>query len=238
MDNAFERTGMDRSLPHIGVIMDKCDTADYPKYGLPPGFTFSCYKPGLERLWISQKVAVGEFDNAVDAESVFKKEFLYGEPIDWLNFTHSKIDPDEIRSAPRYNDLTKKMVFILDEGGDIAATGSIWDGSHFGETRRRLHWISVAPKYQNRGLSKVLVSKLLDIYNELGYSGYIYLTSQTWSYKALNVYSHFGFKPYMGEKPVNWEASDVMTGEPCDYRAKNIEAWNLINDKLNQYNRR
>ena len=237
MDKTFAQTGMDKSIPHIGVIMDKTDTADYPRYDLPPGYTFAFYKPGLERMWIEQKVAVGEFDDTDGAETVFKREFLYGQPIDWLNFKCDKLDPDEIQSAPLYYELCKRMLFILDEDGKLAATGAIWHGEHFGETRQRLHWISVAPRHQNKGLSKPLMTKLMDMYVELGFSGYIYLTSQTWSYKALNIYAHFGFKPYMGEKPQNYAEVDLETGKPWDYKAMNEEAWTIINDKINQYSK-
>ena len=101
----------------------------------------------------------------------------------------------------------------------------------------RIHWVAVAPKYQGLGILKAMVTRLLDIYNELGYEGYIHLTSQTWSYKALNVYIKFGFKPYYGEKPANWIARNLTSGnfEPWDYKEKNEEAWNMIFKKINEY---
>jgi hypothetical protein len=47
----------------------------------------------------------------------------------------------------------------------------------------------------------------------------------------------FGFKPYFGEKPQNWNAVNLASGnfEPWDYKEKNIEAWDMIYGKINSY---
>ena len=39
----------------------------------------------------------------------------------------------------------------------------------------------------------------MDLYHKLGQKGYIYLTTQTGSYKAINIYKKFGFAPYTGK---------------------------------------
>ncbi|MCL2056003.1 MAG: GNAT family N-acetyltransferase [Oscillospiraceae bacterium] len=227
MAKTFETTGMDHSVPYFGVIMDKKDTAVYPKYDLPPGYSLSHYKPGFEQMWIKQKAAVGEFEKEEAAQAVFRREYLYGS--DREGQAPGKITPEEVQSAPLYKQLCEKVLFILDADGGLAATGAIWDGNHFGKIYQRLHWVSVPPAHQNKGLGKVIVSKLLDLYNALGYSGYIYLTSQTWSYKALNIYSRFGFCPYIGEKPQNWDDDG--------FEKNNAKAWEIISDKINSYGR-
>jgi len=194
-------TGLDRSIPHIGVLMDKTDTAEYPRHTLPAGYAFSHYKPDLEAQWAALHFEVGQTDSLEEAEAIFKNDFA-GRDIG-------------------------RMLFVLDQNNELAGTGCLWDGNHFGTTLQRLHWIAVSPRHQGRGIAKAVVSKLLDVYNELGYADYIYLTSQTWSYRALRLYMGFGFRPYMGEKPPNWHA--------VDFTQEKIEAWRRIYGKLNEY---
>ena len=68
------------------------------------------------------------------------------------------------------------------------------------------------------------MTRLLERYAELGWQDDIYLTSQTWSYKAINIYAKFGFRPYLGEKPANWVCGD--------FAAENARAWCLIREKI------
>jgi len=195
-------TGLDRSIPHIGVLMEKFDTAEYPRHTLPDGYAFAQYKPGLEAQWAALHFEVGQTDSPEEAEAIFKNDFA---------------DRDA---------LTRRMLFVLDENGQLAGTGCLWDGNHFGRTLQRLHYIAVSPRHQGKGIARAIVSKLLDIYNELGYAGYIYLTSQTWSYRALNLYAGFGFRPYMGEKPMNWRCGDST------FAKETAEAWDMIYGKI------
>ena len=67
---------------------------------------------------------------------------------------------------------------------------------------------------------------------ELGHS-YVYLTTQTWSYRAAGIYARFGFSPYMGEKPVNWPF--VCALPLPNFDAENHKAWELIGQKLAAY---
>ena len=212
MEKSFLQTGMDKNVPYFGVIMEKHDPTVYPKYELPQGFYFAEYERGFEKKWAVLNSDVGHTDSPEDGEKIFIREYM-------------GYDIDTIR---------KKTIFIMDEKDNLAGVGSVWDGDDFGETFQRLHWIAVSSNYQNKGLSKVIVSRALDIYNNLGYRGYIYLTSQTWSYKALNVYSHFGFVPYMGEKPKNWN-EDGSNNPELDFQTKNKKAWDIVNEKLNLY---
>lgn len=135
--------------------------------------------------------------------------------------------------------MMKRCIFVLNQNNEMVATASMWDGSMFGDIRQRFHWVAVSPKYQGLRISYALVTKMLDIYNELGYSGYIYIASQTWSYKAINIYKKFGFQPYFGEKPEKWIAANLTSKEyePWDYKEKNIEAWDMINAKIEEYSK-
>lgn len=205
-------TGLvDRSIPHIGVIMEKTDTRAYPRHALPAGYTFAKYEPGFEAQWAALHFEVGQTDSLEEAEGIFQNDFAGREA------------------------LMGRMLFVLDQNNELAGTGCLWDGNHFGRTLQRLHFIAVSPPHQGRGIAKAIVSRLLDIYNGLGLGDYIYLTSQTWSWRALKLYMGFGFRPYKGEKPVNWRSVNLTSGhfEPWDYAEKNAEAWDMIYGKIN-----
>ena len=222
MGKPFSQIGLDRSLPHIGVIMETNNASVYPKYELPVGFSFSQYKQGFEEQWASLQYEIENVDSIEEAKTIFKREFLDGKITNWINKAPEDMMSVDIEKSSCYNTMIDKMIFVLDADNNLAGTGSIWDGNMFGKGYQRLHWIAVSPQYQGKGIAKAIVSKLLDIYNSLGYSGYIYLTSQTWSYKALNIYMEFGFSPYMGVKPQNWHSVNLVSGnfEPWDYEEK------------------
>ena len=121
--------------------------------------------------------------------------------------------------------LQTQCLFVLDAGSAVAATASLWVGNHFGRELLRIHWVACAGEYQGRGLAKALMTKLLDTARALDYRDMLYLTSQTWSYKALGLYARFGFAPYLDERPVNWKP------QSGDFARETQEAWAIIKSK-------
>jgi predicted GNAT family N-acyltransferase len=73
--------------------------------------------------------------------------------------------------------------------------------------------VGIVPKYQGKKLSKPLLAKSMQVLAE--YHDSAYLTSQTTSYQAVNMYLNFGFEPY-------------VTNET------DIEAWKLLEEILNR----
>jgi len=197
---------LDKTVPFYGVLMIKSDTKNYPCFNLPDGYEFSGYHAGFETAWAEMMFALEQTDTLAQAEEIFKYEFLSDAEL-----------------------LKKQCLFILDNDKNIAATASLWHGAHFGQTLPRLHWVATKPEYQGKGLMKAMISRLFDIHNELGYRDFIYLTTQTWSYKAINIYEKFGFKPYLGAKPTNWISDD--------FNHNNL-AWNIISNKIIEYRQR
>jgi GNAT superfamily N-acetyltransferase len=199
---------LDKSIPYIGVLMEKFDTDNYPVFILPPGYSFCLYKPGLEADWCRLQLESRQVDSLEAAQRIFVDEFA--------------IRPDL---------LATQCIFARDDRTDeIVGTASLWTGSHFGEERLRLHWVTVDTRYQGKGLAKALLTRVFDCYNEQGHKGYIYLTSQTWSYKAVNIYAQFGFRPYRGPQPANWKNTGDFTGET-------ETAWQLIWQKIDERTR-
>lgn len=190
---------LDKNIPHIGVLMTKDNPSGYPKFILPDGYSFCTYQKGIENDWAKLQVMLEQIDSIDEAKKCFELEYL--------DF------PSE---------LTQKCIFVKDSHEDIIATASIWRGNHFGEVLQRIHWVAVHSNHQGKGIAKALITKVLDIYNALGYKDFVYLASQTWSYKAISIYLNFGFKPFLGDKPINW------SGTAEEFDNDKTAAWMLI----------
>lgn len=214
MEKNFQKIGMDLSLPHIGVIMEKLDTAEYPKFKLPEGFSFIDYSAQLENQWAQLQLEVKQIESLPEGKSEFHTCF--------------KMQEAEIRET---------SVFVASRDGELAGCALLCNGYLFGDLRKRIHCVTVAPAYQNKGICSAMMTKVLEIYHDHKFGEGLYLTTQTWSYKAIGIYQKFGFTPYLGEKPVNWTAVNMVSGkfEPWDYREKTSEAWSIIENKLNEY---
>ena len=189
----------------IKVLMEKINPSEYPKFDLPEGFSLVKYKDGYEKDWAKIQTDLEQFESIDEALKCFKDTFL--------DVT---------------DDVYKKCFFIQNKDGKNIATASIWNGNHFGKTLQRIHWVAVSKEYQGLGLAKSLVSAALDVFNELGFKDYIYLTSQVSSYKALNIYSKFGFVPYTDKMPINWGMDEKEFEKETKYAWKQI---NLLSKK-------
>ena len=198
---------LDKTIPYIGVLMTCPHPLTYPRFELPEGYTLRPYEPGMEKDWAALQVSVEQMDTEEQAIAQFNEEFL------------GDMETFKMRSA-----------FIYGPNGKLAASGVLWYGYHFGPRRStRLHWIAVAPEEQGKGLCKALMTILFDAYHTCGKTHGIYVTSQTWSYKALNIYRQFGFKPYQGPQPSGWKATTD------DFEQETREAWDLIEKKHKAY---
>ena len=197
---------MDKTIPYIGVLMTNQIPESYPRCPLPQGYSLRAYEPGMENDWAALQVSVEHMDTPEKALEQFSTEF-----------------------AGDIETFTRRSVFVYDEAGTLAASAVLWYGNHFGRTIAKVHWVAVAPAHQGRALCKAVMTLLMDMYHAQKLTGGIYLTSQTWSYKALNIYRQFGFKPYIGPKPSGWQiATD-------DFEQETREAWDLIEQKLKAY---
>ena len=138
------------------------------------------------------------------AEEVFRKEFM---------------------SQPEL--LADRCLFVIDgKKNQVAAVISLWIGTLVDTPRTRLHWIATKEEYQGLGLIKAAFTYVMDLYHKLGCEGYAYLTTQTGSYKAINIYKKFGFVPYWGE----------LHGEGSDFDMESHQkSWQIINGKIAEY---
>ncbi|MDD3244335.1 MAG: GNAT family N-acetyltransferase [Eubacteriales bacterium] len=193
---------LDKSVPHKFVFMEKSDPAVYPRYDLPPGYSFCLFHPGLEQDWKSIHREVGHFDDDAAAQRALAADFL-----------------------PHPALMARQMLFVChDASGQTVGTASLWPGEEFGRTRQRLHWVAVRPAHSGRGIAKALLTRLLDIYAQQGYTDGVYLITQTWSWRAVNLYRSFGFQPYLGPRPAGWQVGNFDADTP--------QAWQIIDAAL------
>ena len=194
---------IDMSVQNISAIMIKHDTGTYPRYSMPDGFHIEGYKPGYERDWAEIELEQQGLAPIEKGLEMFEKTFM---------------------SEPQW--LSDRCLFVIDsEKKRVAAVISLWIGSLGDDTpKNRVHWVATREEYQGRGLIKAAFTYIMDLYHRLGQTGYIYLTTQTVSYQAINIYKKFGFVPYMGEYHTGGFDAE-----------KSAQAWKIIDEKLDEY---
>lgn len=198
---------IDNSTPYYTVILTKSDTQSYPRFALPDGYEFVFYQKGDELKWANLELSLGQFSSAAQGLEFFKRDFLDGQAL-----------------SPK-----ERTIFVKDPDGDYIATGSLWNGYFNGEICQKLHWIAVSDKCVGRGIAKALTSRLLDLYNELGFSGFIYLVTGSRYYPAINIYRKFGFKEYISNHCPTSDMSDEQ------FVRETAAAIGIIDQKLSQY---
>jgi ribosomal protein S18 acetylase RimI-like enzyme len=179
-------------MKRIKLAMVRKNMLDIPQYSLPDGFRIRLFEKGDEQNWARIETSVEEFKDEEAALARFEKEF-----------------------GAHIGEMTERCLFIEDEHGEAIATTTAWYGDleGYGEGLGRIHWVGVVPEYQGRKLSKPLLSEAMNILARQHSKAY--LTSQTTSYQAVNMYLNYGFEPY-------------LINPTCD------EAWALMEKTLNR----
>lgn len=86
--------------------------------------------------------------------------------------------------APR-TDLFAGRWHLLYDGDTLAASCMLWEAYPGYET---IHWLKVHPLYEGRGLGRAILTKTL-----AEHMGQVYLHTQPESYRAIKLYTDFGF---------------------------------------------
>jgi len=143
-----------------------------PDFPLPEGFKFVFYMGGDESIWAKLEASVLEFDSEFAALMHFKEYF-----------------------APYIDELYRRCIFIENDKGKKVATATAW--WDFVEEKRRpwLQWVSVDPGHQGLGLGKAISSYITKLMREIEGDVPFYLSTQTWSYKAIDIYKKCGYEP-------------------------------------------
>jgi len=161
----------------VELVRDSYDGT--PDCPLPEGFSLRLFRPGDEDLWVET------WNRSDDTLKVGRKMF-----------------DDSFGSNLKA--LDDRCFFLLDPGGQVIGTGTAWpDADGVG----RVHWVCVDREHQGRGLSKVLLSAVM---NRLAQSHeHFRVGTSTLRIPAIALYLSFGFVP-------------KITTEEC------VRAWRMV----------
>lgn len=160
-------------MQSIRLVMVRDHMDHLPFFSCPPGYTIRPFKRTHdERIWAMIETKAGEFPSQEKALERFEAEF------------------------GAFLDEMEDRCFLLEEsGGQAIGTATAWTGDLEGERRGRVHWVGIVPEYQGRALAKPLLSAVMTRLARDAQK--VYLTTQTTSYRAVNLYLSFGFVPYL-----------------------------------------
>ncbi|UQZ81191.1 Mycothiol acetyltransferase [Paenibacillus konkukensis] len=175
----------------VSLTMVRNDLNHIPNITIPSNYRIVTFKRGEEAVWAEIEASVDEFADKAAARNHFDKEF-----------------------GSHLQDMEDRCLFIVNERGESVGTTTAWYGSLRGEdTWGRIHWVAVKPEYQGKKLAKPLLSSALQILSR--FHDKAYLTTQTTSYRAINLYLNYGFEP-------------LITKPEC------LEGWRIVERQLDR----
>jgi len=163
---------LDKSVPYAKLIMCRKAGTPIPEFPLPDGFKFTFYSDGDDKHWARIETSVGEFDSEFSALMLFRRDFI-----------------------PHIDELYRRCLFIENKDEKKIATANAWWATNNNNRLAWLHWVSVDPNYQGLGLGKAVSAQTTRLMCELEGDVDIYLSTQTWSYKAIDIYKKCGYEP-------------------------------------------
>lgn len=169
------------AIKYIPLTMVRGHMYALPVFTFPAGYTLRTYVPGDEQVWAAIETAAGEFATEEDGRARFMED--YGGAL---------------------ADLADRLFILESPRGEAIGTATAWYGTFDGEERGRVGWVGIVPSAQGKKLAKPLLSAVmarLAIDHRTAY-----LTTQTTSWRAINLYLNFGFAPHAveGEAAEGW----------------------------------
>lgn len=207
MNNNEKVTGLDSTIDKIKVAMIKDKNISGPTYTLNKQYSFQYYQDGDRTAWAKIQCKVNHFSNMQDAYTRFDNEF--GKHLELLK---------------------ERLLFVIDSKNNKVATAMMWFMEGSNQRIQRIHWVAVDPDHQGQRISHAMLTEILHKYKD---EEIIYLTTQTWSYRAISIYYQFGFVAYPFEdikKLTNLNLKEIKNSK---FETKKLEdAWTLINNKI------
>ena len=186
----------DERIAYYELILERKTLNEIPVYPLPEGYRFVFYTPGDRDTWIGIEKSAKEFASYEQGMESWNRYF-----------------------AGKDAEIRNRMVFIETEEGEKIATATAFydiygrDQSGAGW----LHWVAVKREYQGRGLSKPLISYVLCLMWELGYT-HAKIPTQTNTWLACRIYLDFGFTPIPANAVhslTGWKIIKTLTDHPA-----------------------
>ncbi|CAF1017873.1 unnamed protein product [Rotaria magnacalcarata] len=163
-------------ITYLTIYMYRPNMDSIPNYALPTGYSLQLYKDDVndKQKWADIAMAAGEFRSLEDGLHKFEEYF---------SKTKDKIP------------LTQRVHFLVNSDGKYIGTVTAGiDEAHI-EDYGSLDWVSIIPEYQGKKLAKPMVCAVL--HKVAKYSNKCYLSSQTTSWRAINMYADLGFLPFI-----------------------------------------
>jgi len=182
----------DNRIKYYELLMKYDDISEYKKYELPNQFHYEFYKPGDEKEWVMIHIESGEFTSIEKGLKYFHE------------FYDSFIE-----------ELPKRCVFIVDNqtGEKVGtATISLLKETEYGYNGA-VDWVAIKKKYQGNNLAKPLISKFMEIANEMKHSKLI-LHTQTTTWLAAKIYLDYGFEILNKDEKLGWSILKTLTNHP------------------------
>ena len=161
---------LNRNIPFYNIIMKKTCPEQLNVPELPVEFELHHYSPGVERQWAELEYEIGDFPSVADAQKYFVEKYL----------NHPEL-------------LEQRGVFVSHRERKCLVGACIaWLDYQGTKPVSSLHWLVTKEQYQNRGIASAMLAAALNIYAED--NGFpVYLHTQPWSYKAIQLYCRYGF---------------------------------------------
>lgn len=200
----------DGRIKYYELMLER-DLDMLPSFALPKGYRFVFYRQGDRDAWIDIEKSAKEFRD--DAQGLEAWDRYY---------------------ANNENLLLDRMVFIEDaEGKKIATATAYYDITNRDQSGDGwLHWVAVRREYQGKGLSKPLITYVLSIMRELGYT-HAKIPTQTTTWLACKVYLDLGFVPVPQNSissKQGWEIIKALTGHAALGSFKAADAADILKD--------
>ncbi len=189
-DSGKYKTHDDR-LCYIDLVFEG-ELTNIPHYELPEGYHFVTYQSGDKKAWIDIELSAEEILNEEHGEECWQRYYGNAE-----------------------SELPQRMYFIEDESGEKVATATAFYDIHGNANpdEGQLHWVAIKKNAQGKGLSKPLITFVLGVMKQLGYSN-VKIHTQTNTWLACKVYYDLGFLPEADsliENRFGWKMIDLLT---------------------------
>lgn len=211
MVNDIQFDNHDEHIRYYELLLER-NLEQIPRFELPEGFRFTFYKKGDRDAWIDIEKSAKEFVSYEQGLQSWNKYY-----------------------ETRQEELPERMVFIENpEGKKIATATALYD--IYGRDTSGdgwIHWVAVRREYQGKGLSKPLITYVLNVMEKLGYR-HAKIPTQTNTWLACKVYLDLGFVPLPANKMNSregWQIVKTLTNHPALYDFENVPLDRILEEK-------
>lgn len=149
------------------LILERDDLDDIIRFPLKQPYRIRTYRLGDEVRWHEIHLEADNFSNIT--EELFCSQF-----------------------GSDLEELSKRQLYLC-HSDEVIGTASAWyDKNYKNGSYGRVHWVAIRPSYQGLGLSKPLLSEVLQALLRLGHKK-AYLSTSRLRPVAIRLYKSFGF---------------------------------------------